>query len=397
MNAFARTVVTVMFCLIAGPVAAQSAVTLIGRVVDQQAAAVPGATITVRQVSTSTAWSATSDGEGRFTFPMLAPGRYDFEATLAAFNPWRTSLTLEVGQQRALDVVLSPATVRVDVVVTGEIDRPVSTAVDGVLSSGRIESLPLNGRNFLELAFLIPGNNPTPVFDPTKTNSVLISSAGQMGRGGNVNIDGQDNNDDVVGGPLLNLPIDAVQEFQIATSRYGADIGRSASSVINVVTRSGTNAMHGTAAIFARDDAWQALPPTLDNPDEAPPFDRQQISGALGGPLRRDRLFWFASGEYRDQDGGVLVGTRDPSTRTISRSFAPAPLRDRLWSLRVDSGGAANRYMARYAGEWAVDTAASSIERAIGSAIAAAGRHESIQQRARIMDVRAASPTSSTR
>ena len=369
MNAFARTVITVMFCLIAGPVAAQSAVaTLIGRVVDQQAAAVPGATITVRQVSTSTAWSATSDGEGRFTFPMLAPGRYDFEATLAAFNPWRTSLTLEVGQQRALDVVLSPATVRVDVVVTGEIDRPVSTAVDGVLSSGRIESLPLNGRNFLELAFLIPGNNPTPVFDPTKTNSVLISSAGQMGRGGNVNIDGQDNNDDVVGGPLLNLPIDAVQEFQIATSRYGADIGRSASSVINVVTRSGTNTMHGTAAIFARDDAWQALPPTLDNPDEAPPFDRQQISGALGGPLRRDRLFWFASGEYRDQDGGVLVGTRDPSTRTISRSFAPAPSRDRLWSLRVDSGGAANRYMARYAGEWAVDTAASSIERAIGSA-----------------------------
>ncbi len=177
-----------------------------------------------------------------------------------------------------------------------------------------------------------------------KTNSVLISSAGQMGRGGNVNIDGQDNNDDVVGGPLLNLPIDAVQEFQMATSRYGADIGRSASSVINVVTRSGTNAMHGTAAIFARDDAWQAAPATLDNPDDAPPFDRQQVSGAFGGPLRRDRLFWFASGEYRDQDGGVLVGTRNPATRTISRTSSPAPSRDRLWSLRLDSGGAANRY-----------------------------------------------------
>src|SRR4029434_11205451 len=76
-------------------------------------------------------------------------------------------------------VVLTPATVRVDVVVTGVADRPVSTAVDGVLSSERIESLPLNGRNFLELAFLVPGNNPTPVFDPTKTNSVLIASAGQ--------------------------------------------------------------------------------------------------------------------------------------------------------------------------------------------------------------------------
>ncbi len=365
----ARAVIVAMLCLLPGPAAAQpSAATLIGRVVDQQSAAVPGTTITIQQVATSATWSVTSDGEGRFTFAMLAPGRYDLEATLDGFSPWRTNLTLEVGQQRALNVMLSPGTVRVDVVVTGENDRPVTTAVDGVLSSERIESLPLNGRNFLELAFLIPGNNPTPVFDPTKTNTVLIASAGQMGRGGNVTIDGQDNNDDVVGGPLLNLPIDAVQEFQIATSRYGADQGRSASSVINVVTRSGTNTTRGTAAIFARDDAWQALPPTVDNPDSAPPFDRQQVSGALGGPLRRDRLFWFASGEYRDQDGGVLVGTRNPAARTISRSFAAAPARDRLWSLRVDSGGAANRYMVRYAGEWATDTATSAVERALGSA-----------------------------
>ena len=368
MTTFGRSIIAVILCLLAGPAAAQTGVaTLIGRVVDQQGAAVPGTDVTIRQVTTATIWSTTSDAEGRFTFPALPPGRYDFEAKINGFNPWRAELTLEVGQQRAVDVVLRLAGLQSELIVMGQ-DRPVTTAVDGVLSSDRIESLPLNGRNFLELAFLIPGNNPTPVFDPTKTNSVLISSAGQIGRGGNVTIDGQDNNDDVVGGPLLNLPIDAVQEFQIATSRYGADQGRSAASVINVVTQSGTNTTRGTAAIFARDDAWQALPPTLDNPDEAPPFDRQQISGAFGGPLRRDQLFWFASGEYRDQDGGILVGTRNLSTRTISRSFTPAPLRDRLWSLRLDSGGAVNRYMARYAGEWATDTATSAIERAIGSA-----------------------------
>jgi hypothetical protein len=348
---------------------AQPAVaTLSGRVVDVQLAATPGASVTVRSLSTSTTWMATSDDGGRFTFAMLPPGEYGVEVSLSGFVTWRAeAVTLQVGQERQLDVQLYIGNVEQDVVVRGD-TRPLNTVVDGVLPAPRIESLPLNGRNFLELAMLVPGNAPTPVFDPTKTNSVLVSSAGQMGRGGNITIDGQDNNDDVVGGPLLNLPIDAVQEFQIATNRFGADLGRSAASVINVVTRSGTNTSQGSAAIFARDDGWTAVPATLENDDETAPFDRQQFSGAIGGPLRRDRLFWFGAGEFRHQDGAVMVGTRDTTTRTITRSFAPAPLRDGLWSLRLDTGGSASRFMARYAGEWATDTAASALERAIGSA-----------------------------
>jgi hypothetical protein len=370
MKLFVTFVTFVIFATVAVREAcAQPAVaTLAGRVVDAQSTPTPGAAVTVRSLATATPWSATSDGEGRFSFPMLSPGQYSVDVQLSGFSPWRAdAVTMQVGQDQMLNVQLSIGRVQEGVLVRGE-TRPLTTMVDGVLSAARIESLPLNGRNFLELALLVPGSNPTPLFDPTKTNSVLIASAGQMGRGGNITIDGQDNNDDVVGGPLMNLPIDAVQEFQIATSRFGADLGRSASSVINVVTRSGTNTNRGTAAIFARDDGWQALPSTLDEAVGTPPFDRQQMSVAVGGPLRRDRLFWFGAGEFRNQNGAVLVGTRDTSTHTISRSFAPAPLHDGLWSLRVDSGGAANRLMLRYAGEWAADTAASSVERVLGSA-----------------------------
>ena len=346
---------------------AQPVANLTGRVTDPQNAPAPGATVTIRSNATATTWTTSSGADGRFSVPMLPPGGYSADVQLAGFAPWRANvIALQVGQDRFLDVRLGLGPVQEAVTVT-ESARVVTAAVDGVLSAETIEALPLNGRNFLELALLVPGNSPTPVFDPTKTNSVLIASAGQMGRGGNITIDGQDNNDDVVGGPLLNLPIDAVQEFQIATNRFGADLGRSASSVINVVTRSGSNAYRGTAALFVRDDAWQALPPTVDETAGTPPFGRQQLSGAGGGPIRRDRLFWFAAAEFRNQDGAVLVGARDTASRTIRRSFAAAPLQDTLWSLRLDTGGTTDRFMARYAGEWATDTAASAVERALGS------------------------------
>jgi outer membrane receptor protein involved in Fe transport len=355
----------------ASMVAAQPAVsTLRGVVTDAQGAVLPAASITVQSRATGASWTATSDAEGRFAIPQLPPGDYDVTARLARFADWhRDAVALSVGQDIRVEIRLRLASVTEAVVINTEaVDTSRSAVVDEVIDRQRINELPLNGRNFLELALLVPGNQSTPTFDPTKTNSVLISSAGQLGRGGNVTIDGQDTNDDVVGGPLLNLPIDAVSEFQIATNRFGADLGRSASSVINVVTRSGSNTPSGSASFFMRDGSWQALPATADQSAGTPPFDRQQFSATFGGPLKKDRLFWFAAGEYRNQDGGVLVGSRNTSTRTIDRSFATAPLNDGLWLVRVDTGGVTNRFGVRYAGQDATDTAASALERAIGSA-----------------------------
>jgi hypothetical protein len=349
------------------------AATLQGRVLDPQGRAVTGARLTVDHEGRAQRRETTSDAAGHFTLPELVPGIYTLTTEAQGFAP-RTykGLTLAVGQTYRLDVNLEVGSVSETVDAVAEAPTLVtagSSTVDGVIGSTAIDNLPLNGRNFLELAFLVPGNVPAPNFDPTKTNSVVVSSAGQFGRGGMVTIDGSDNNDDMVGGPLQNVPQDAVQEFQIATNRYTAEGGRSGASTINVVTRSGTDTVHGSTSVFLRDDGLQALPATYDRSQEPPPFDRQQYALSLGGPLRKGVAHWFAALEYRDQDGGTLVGERDLATRTIRRTFALSPLRDWLGTARIDWSPSGNdRLTLRYAFEDADDTAASTLDRSIGSA-----------------------------
>ena len=294
--------------------------------------------------------------------------------TAAGFGESRhTGVVVEVGQTASLVVDLPVAQVRESVIVEGASGLAVvdttRSVVDAVIPAPLIDALPLNGRNFLELALLVPGNAPAPNFDPTKTNTVAISSAGQLGRGGNIMIDGADNNDDVVGGPLQNVTQEAVQEFQIATNRFTAEMGRSASSAINIITRSGSDELRGSTSLFLRDNSWQGLPATYDRSSgSTPPFDRQQFAAAAGGPLVRGEAVWFGAFEYRNQDGAVLVGERDLTTQSIRRTFAAAPLDDVLGSARVDwRVGGSDTLVVRYAGERADDIAASTLDRAIGS------------------------------
>jgi hypothetical protein len=365
-----------LFVLSTTAVAAQqlAAATLSGRVVDANGAVIVGSAVSVIQKSTGVERKSKTNDEGRFSVTNLAPGDYELRVNQNGFKTAvYSNLSLEVGQTLNLNIALEvgevSTTITIDHDDSGPLIRTDSSVVDRVISRHEIDSLPLNGRNFLELALLAPGNTIAPNFDPTKTNTVLISSAGQLGRGGNVTIDGADNNDDVVGGSLENISQDAVQEFQIATNRFSAQLGRSGSSVINIVTKQGSNNLHGSYSFFYRDRNLQGLPATFDRNNPDPPFDREQYSATLGGPLRKDRAWWFGAFEYRNQDGAVLVGQRDTATRSIIRSFATAPLNDLLGTARGDwAVSDTHRLQFRYSIERSDDVAASTLIRAIGSA-----------------------------
>ena len=328
-----RLLICFLACLIL-PLAAAAQLptsTLNGTVTDPQGAVVAGARVVVTSNATGVSRETTTGGDGGFTVTDLTPGEYTVRVSASGFATSEfKEIRLEVGRAFTLDVPLKIAKGGEVVEVTaGELAvNTTQSEVQGIMESGAIATLPLNGRNFLDLAFLIPGNRPAPRFDPTKTNTVEVSSAGAYGRGGNIIIDGADNNDEVVGGTLMNLPEEGVGEFQIATNKYTAEVGRSSSGIINIATKSGTNNVHGSEYIFFRHKDLQGLPATFDRRNPTPRFSREQFGGSLGGPFVRDKLFGFLNMEYLTQDHAVPVGVRDFTTNTVTGGSALAFVHD---------------------------------------------------------------------
>ncbi|MBA2304012.1 MAG: TonB-dependent receptor [Acidobacteria bacterium] len=304
----------VLACAMASTAAAQQTTgTITGRIVDAQGSAVPGVTVTGKNTQTGFVRSDVSDGEGVYRLTALPVGTYDLTAELQGFSRYESKgLVLNVGQTMSLEVPMKVATLSETVTVTGEtpLIETTSSSVGGVVDLGRVENLPLNGRQFANLAATIPGVGLGFHSDPTKSTQYSPQIGGGNGRNLNYQIDGGDNNDDTVGGLLQLFPLEAIQEFNFVTSRYKAEYGRSNGGVMNIVTKSGTNNMAGSFFTLYRDDQMNAKTETetLNDADKQD-YKRYQFGGSFGGPIVQDRIHYFAAAERTQQDTFQVVST----------------------------------------------------------------------------------------
>ncbi len=286
-----------------------------GRVVDTTGAGVPGARITARQIETNVTGATSSDREGRFRFSYLRVGPYEVSVQLQGFGTVTRRITLTVGAAFDLPVTLSVATVETSVTV--EAETPVlefaRSQVAGTVSQAEVKALPMNGRNFLDLALLIPGVSPTNVGGGTQifpetsaVPGVGLSVASQRNLSNNFIVDGLSANDDAAGLSGMSYGVDAVDQFQVVTSGGQAELGRALGGYVNIVTRSGTNAIRGDFYEYFRDSMFNA-PNALSG--RTLPMNQHQYGVSFGGPLRRDRTFYFTNFEQRllDQTGLVTI------------------------------------------------------------------------------------------
>ena len=315
------TLVTVGLALSVGA-AAQEAVSqasVSGRVTDPQGGLVPGAVVTARQTETNLTAETTTDQAGRFRFPYLRVGPYEVTVRMQGFADATRMLTLTVGSAFELPVTLAVGGLTADVTVTGQatVLEAARSQIAGTVSQAEVQSVPMNGRNFLDLALLIPGVSPTNVGSTqlfAETSAVPgqgLSVGSQRNFSNSFIVDGLSANDDAAGLSGMPYGVDAVDQFQVVTSGGQAELGRALGGYINVLTKSGTNTAHGNVYDYVRDDRFNAVNALTGT---KLPMSQKQYGGSLGGPVVRDRTFFFGNIEQRklDQTGLVTISSSNP-------------------------------------------------------------------------------------
>ncbi|MGQ0541642.1 MAG: TonB-dependent receptor [Blastocatellia bacterium] len=321
-----------------------------GRVVDGQGNVVPGAKVTATNRGTGAERSAITNSGGDFVITELAPGRYNLTAEAQSFSKTLIeNVELNVGSRQTFNFDLKPGNVNEIVTVTGEqpLVETTRSEIDHLITPNEIQNLPLLNRTFAGLSVVAPEARPVGNFDPTKTRIGNVAFNGGDGRSVNVNVDGGDNKDNVVGSLLQNFSYESIQEFQIQQHRWGADQGRAVGGVVNVVTKSGGNSFRGSFFANFRDDAITSSTffdefarqtnPTFEKGE----FNRQEFGGSIGGPIVKDRaFFFFALERFRERQALTVLPSVATELQLIpGNAFVaeiPTPYDDTLLSTKID-------------------------------------------------------------
>ncbi len=332
-----------------------------GVVQDPSGERIATAKVVVRMVGSPVRRPSTSDSQGKFRIDGLLPGSYRVSVHAQGFATARSSVSVTVSFARVITVTMQPANLRQTVTVQGQpssiTTEPMDTTSDvhgGVVTAHDLMTIPLANRSFANIAYLVPGTEPVEPSDPTKARITAVSFGGSSGLNVQLSVDGGDDSDDYIGGFLQNFSVDAIQEFAVRTSQEDAETGRTTGGSVVISTKRGTDHWHGDLAFYERAAALNARFP-IDNPAPNPkqPFSRQNYVATLGGPVRKDKLWFFSSFEAVHENASVAYSPASltqfnalaalasqgliPGVRSIPvPDNIPAPFHDYLGSTRLD-------------------------------------------------------------
>ena len=341
-----------------------------GVVQDARGGRVPAAKILVQAAESSLRRESSSDTRGEFRLDDLLPGAYRLRVIASGFAEASAQVSVIVSSVREVTVTLKPLTVQETVIVDGPgsiTTQPLDTASavhQAIITAHDLETIPLAARSFANIAYLAPGTEPLEPSDPTKARITAVSTGGSSGLNNELSVDGGDNSDDWIGGFLQNFSPDAIQEFAMRTAQEDADTGGTTAASVVITTKHGTNEWHGSGAFYGRAASLNARFP-IDNPGPDPkqPFSRQNYVGTLGGPIVKDKLWFFSSLEYVHENASIayspssqtefgalaqlasegLINTPVGAVHSIAvPSSVPVPFRDYLATARLDWAPSAN-------------------------------------------------------
>jgi len=287
--------------------------TLRGVVQDASGGRIPSAKIVVHAVDSALQREATADDRGEFRIDALHPGVYTVSIAASGFAEAYSDVKVTIGSVREMTVTLKPPVINQTVTVAAESSSITTQPIDiasavhqTVVSTQDLETIPLAARSFANIAYLAPGTEPVEPSDPTKARITAVSTGGSSGLNNELSVDGGDNSDDYIGGFLQNFSPESIEEFAVRTAQEEADTGRTTAGSVVITTKHGTNQWHGNEAFYERAAALNARFP-IDNPAPNPkqPFSRQNYVATLGGPIAKDKIWFFSSFEYVHENASI--------------------------------------------------------------------------------------------